>query len=136
MNPLRLVASSALFVLAGAALAVGPVGAWTGRFLPKTPTLSPSAPAAAKARLAADLAMIKSGRMHLVMKPDGTYTMHIVGLPMLGKADSVGTWKQSGAVVEMLETGAKKGVPPLRLAYAERKMTLQLGPNTRFEFTR
>ena len=112
-----------------------PVGAWTGRFLPKTPILPPSAPASAKARLASDLAMIKTGRMHLTLKADHTYTMHLVGLPMLGKTDSTGTWSQAGTFVDMRQTGAPKDARPLHLAYADKTMTLVQG-NARFEFTR
>ena len=131
----KLLAVSA-FGAVSLAQATGPAGAWTGRFLPKTPVLPPSAPVSARAKLASDLAMIKKGRMSLLMKPDGTYTMHIVGLPMLGKPDSTGAWRQSGGAVEMVQTGAPKGVKPLRLAYTEQKMVLQMGPNARFEFTR
>ena len=127
---------AALLALAAASGAAGPAGAWTGRFLPKTPVLPAGAPPAQKAKLAAELKMVQTGRMHLAMKPNGTYTMHIVGLPMLGKPDSTGTWRQSGAFVEMVQTGAPAGARPLRLAYTQKKMTLQLGPGTRFEFTR
>ena len=133
---MKLTLFAALFPLAVVVHASGPAGAWSGRFLPTIPTLPANAPAAVKAKLAADLALIKTGRMHLTLKPDGGYTMHIVGLPMLGKPDSTGTWKQNGAFVDLAETGAPKGARPLHLAYTERKMTLQYSPKTRFEFTR
>ena len=131
----RTLTAIAVLLLVAAAHAVGPVGAWTGRFVPKVPTLPPGAPAAQRAKLAADLATIKTGRLHLVMKPDHTYTMHIVGLPMLGKPDSAGTWTQSGAFVDMVETGKAKGTRPLHLAYTEKRMSLGLG-NAQFVFVR
>ena len=124
---------SPLFALVGFALT--PVGVWIGRFLPKTPVLPPSAPASAKARLASDLAMIRTGRMHLMLKADHTYAMHIVGLPMLGKPDSTGTWSQAGNFVDMRQAGAPQGARPLHLAYTDKTMSLTQG-NARFEFTR
>ena len=133
----RTLALPALFALVGTASAASPVGAWTGRFLPKTPVLPANAPAARKAKLAADLATIKTGRMHLVLKADHTYTMHIVGLPMLGTPDTKGTWSQRGAFVDMVQSGAPKSARPLHLAYTDRRMDLSLGGGeTRFVFVR
>ena len=97
--------------------------------------LPPNAPASARAKLASDLALIKTGRMHLTVKPDHTYAMRIVGLPMLGNGTTTGTWKQKGAFVDMVEAGKPKGTIPVHLALSERKMLLAMA-HAQFVFTR
>ena len=97
---------ASLLPFAVVAHAANPVGKWTGRFIVKTPVYPAGFPAARKAQIAAQIAAVQKGRMDLVLKTDHTYTMHNIGLPMMGKADTSGTWTQKGANVQLVQKGA------------------------------
>ena len=102
----RLLPIAGLLPLAVLAHGANPVGKWTGRFIVKAPVYPAGFPAARKAQIAAQIATVQKGRIELVLKADHTYTMHNVGLPMMGKPDKSGTWTQKGAGVRLVQKGS------------------------------
>ena len=84
------------------------LGAWRGRREVHTPPLPASASPRERARYNRSLAEMRGGRLSLTMYRDHRYTIHNVGLPTLGPADTRGIWSKRGSTLSLIRTGTSK----------------------------
>ena len=116
-------------------LATSPVGVWQGHFVVNLPKLPASAPNAVRAKYVRDLAALRNGRFRMILGADHGYALHTVGLPMLGPADTKGTWSQRRSTVSVLEAG-KKRAQSFTLDSSGKRLTAPMGRGVVVVFTR